>query len=373
MGDSSESSESHLLINFPLADHLVQRIRDTNLFTTVSHYPSTYSPGTKHPKAFWSHEPAEISDEIWARTTVLMTMFFVPESRSQAPQIRLVQGMSAGLEHMLSTPFFTTNTLPSHSGQVTVATASGVHSTNIAEYVLMQSLNAYHKQSILRSIQASARWNRTAYVPPGSLAGSPELRGDTMGILGYGCIGRECGRLANAFGMRVLAASSSGKKAKARGFTVPGTGDPEGDIPKGWYSSTDASSFNSFLEVVDILVIACPLTKATRNLISATTLQHLKKTAYVINIGRGPIIEHEALYAALEEERIAGAILDVTDPEPLPAGHRLWTAKNCVITPHVSGSGTMYEERCVDLLEINVKRLREGREVLNAVDMGRGY
>jgi phosphoglycerate dehydrogenase-like enzyme len=368
MGDSSLSPESHLLITFQLAPHLVSRIRASNLFTTVSHYPSTFTPGTTHPKAFWSHAPAPIPAEIWLKTTVLLTMFLVPDSYSECPNLRIIQGMSAGVEHLLATPFF--KTVPEDA--ITVATASGVHATNIAEYVIMQSLNAYHKQSVLRSIQASHKWDRTKYVPPASLAGSPELRGDTMGILGYGCIGRDCARLASAFGMEVLAASSSGEKSKARGFTVPGTGDPEGEIPEKWYKSADAGELKQFLQEVDILVLACPLTSATRRLIDKTTISYLKKSAYVINVARGPVIDHDALYDALIEKRIAGAILDVTEPEPLPEGHRLWSTEGCVVTPHVSGSGTMYEERCVDLLQINVKRVREGEEVLNWVDLRRG-
>lgn len=367
MGDLTPSPESHLLIAFQLAPHLVERIRNTLGFTSVSYYPSKFAPGTNHPKAFWSHEPADIPPEVWTKATVLMTMFFVPDSHSQAPNLRYIQGMSAGVEHMLSAPFF--STIPPNT--ITVATASGVHATNIAEYVLMQSLNAYHKQSVLRSIQASARWDRTKYVPPASLVGSPELRGDTMGILGYGCIGRECARLAHAFGMRILAASSTGEKKPARGFTVPGTGDPEGTLPSQWYCSSDAESLRAFLEAVDILVIACPLTRITRRLISHVTIKHLKKTAYIVNVARGPIVDHDALYDALIEKQIAGAILDVTEPEPLPEGHRLWGVEGCVVTPHVSGSGTMYEKRCVDLLEENVGRLGVGGELLNWMDVSK--
>ncbi len=358
----------NLLIAFPLEDHLVKRVRDTLGFKSVKHYPSTFVAGTKHPKALWSHEPPYIPDDVWKDTDVLMTMFFVPDSRAQAPDLKYIQGMSAGLDHMVSAPFF------KEAPDVVVASASGVHATNIAEYVIMQSLNAFHKQSILREIQAvDKRWARTKYVPPGSISGSPELRGHTIGILGYGCIGRECGRLASSFGMTVLAASSSGKQAPARGFTVEGTGDAEGVIPEAWYSSNDPASFKDFLQKVDILVIACPLTDVTRNMISDKTITYLKKSAYIINIARGPVIDHEALYTALEEERIAGAILDVTDPEPLPANHKLWTAKNCTITPHISGSGTMYETRCVDLLEVNLKRFLDGEDVLNKVDVSKGY
>ena len=294
-------------------------------------------------------------------------MFFVPPSLAAAPNLRFIQGMSAGVEHMLTAPFF------AEAPKVTVASASGVHSTNIAEYVLMQCLNAYHRQSVLRNIQQGEKWSRTLYVPGGSLVGSPELRGDVLGVLGYGCIGREVGRLGRAFGMTVLAASSTGEKAVARGWTVEGTGDEDGLIPKRWYSTNDTQSLREFLEAVDVLVLACPLTDVTRGLISETTLRYLKRTAYVVNIARGPVVDHAALYTALEEERIAGAILDVTDPEPLPPGHKLWTAKNCVITPHISGSGTMYEERCVDLLETNLKRLNQGEDVLNKVDVSKGY
>ena len=357
-----------LLIAFPMEDHLVQRIRDTLGFESVKHYPSTYIRGTKHPKATWSHEPPDIPDDVWRETTVMQTMFIVPESRAQAPNLKYIQGMSAGIEHMLSSALF------KEAPELVVASASGVHATNIAEYVMMQSLNAFHKQTILREIQfVDKGWTRTKYVPPGSVSGSPELRDHTIGILGYGCIGRECGRLASAFGMTVLAASSFGKQAPARGYIVEGTGDPEGKIPKAWYSSNDPTSLREFLEQVDVLVIACPLTNTTRGMISDKTIRFLKKTAYVINIARGPVIDHQALYTALEEDRIAGAILDVTDPEPLPKDHKLWTAKNCIVTPHVSGSGTRYEERCVDLLEINYKRWLEGEEVLNRVDISRGY
>jgi len=361
-------SGHNLLIAFPLEDRLVQRIRDTFGFNSVKHYPSTFVAGTKHPKAIWSHEPPDVPDEVWKDTTVLMTMFFVPSSRAQAPKLEYIQGMSAGLEHMLSAPIF------KEAPDLVVASASGVHATNIAEYVIMQSLNAFHRQSVLREIQTvDKKWARTKYVPAGSISGSPELRDHTIGILGYGCIGRECGRLASAFGMTVLAASSSGKQAPARGFTVQNTGDAEGRIPKAWFSSNDPASVKEFLESVDILVLACPLTNVTRNMISDKTIRYLKKSAYVINIARGPVIDHEALYVALEEERIAGAILDVTDPEPLPANHKLWTAKNCTITPHISGSGTMYETRCVDLLAVNFKRFLDGEQVLNKVDVSKGY
>lgn len=357
-----------LLIAFPLDDQLVKRIRSTLNFDSVSYYPATFVPGTKHPEALWSWEPPPVPKDVWASATILMTMFFVPSSRSEAPNLKFIQGMSAGLDHLLPTRFIR------ETPEINLATASGVHATNIAEYVLMQSLNAIHRQSVLREIQSvDKKWARTKYVPPASLSGSAELRDHKIGILGYGAIGRECGRLASAFGMTVLAVSSTGKKSPAKSFVVPGTGDADGSIPEEWYSSNDEVSLKSFLQQLDFLVLACPLTPTTRNIISDKTIRYLKSSTYIVNISRGLVVDHDALYIALEEERIAGAILDVTDPEPLPEGHRLWTAKNCVITPHISGSGTMYEARCVDVLEANMTRIAAGEEILNRVDVGKGY
>ena len=126
-----------LLIVFPMEDHLVQQIRHTLGFESVKHYPSKFVPGTKHPKAIWSHEPPEIPDEVWKETTVMQTMFIVPESRAQAPNLKYIQGMSAGIEHMLSSALF------KEAPELVVASASGVHATNIAEYVMMQSLKRF--------------------------------------------------------------------------------------------------------------------------------------------------------------------------------------------------------------------------------------
>lgn len=149
-------SGQHLLIAWGLEDQLVKRIRDDFGFDSVKHYPTTFNPQTRNPKAFWLHEPPDIPDDVWAETTVLMTMFLVPESRAQAPHLKFIQGMSAGLEHMLKAQLLT------EAPEIRVASASGVHATAIGEYVLMQSLNAFHKQNLLQDIQASNRsWART--------------------------------------------------------------------------------------------------------------------------------------------------------------------------------------------------------------------
>ena len=326
---------------------------------------------SKHPKQFWNHEPADIPDHIWEQTDILQTMFVCPESRKQAPNIRFIQGMSAGLEHFLHAPFF--EQVRESGDNVTVCSASGIHSTKIAEYVLMQALSVYTRLPFLLEHAKKQSWNRTAYVPPGKLSGAAELRGKTMGIIGYGCIGRETARLANAFGMEIIVATTSGKQTPGRGFVIERTGDQDGLLPRAWYKTSDVNALRRFMEEVDVLVLSCPLTQVTKHIVSAKSIRYLKANAIIINVARGGLIDYDALMQALEEGRIGAACLDVTDPEPLPDNHPLWTAKNCFVTPHIAGATEYYAQRCVDLLEINIGRWTSGETVLNPVSLKNGY
>ena len=360
-----------LLVTFPISNELLQRLKRMKHFAEVQYYPSIFVANSGHPKQIWHHEPAEIPDHVWAQTDVLQTMTICPESRKRAPNLRFIQGMSAGLEHLLHSPFF--DQVRDSGDEVTMCSASGIHSTKIAEYVLMQVLSVYTRLPLLLELGKKQTWRRTAYVPPGELSGAAELRGKTMGIIGYGCIGRETGRLANAFGMEIIVATTSGERAPGRGFVVEGTGDPDGGLPRAWYRTSDADALKTFMEEVDVLVLSCPLTQVTRNIISAKSIHYLKPKAIVINVARGGLIDHDALMQALEDGRIGAACLDVTDPEPLPDNHPLWTAKNCFLTPHIAGATEYYAQRCVDLLEINVGRWRSGETPLNAVSLHKGY
>ena len=208
-----------------------------------------------------------------------------------------------------------------------------------------------------------------------------------MGVLGYGSIGRQCGRIAKAMGMDVIAYTASPRATKESkkdvGFIVPGTGDPEGDIPSAWYSGLDTSSLHNFLQQdIDHLLISVPLTPKTKHLISAPEFEILgKRNAFVSNISRGPIIQQTDLIAALKKGAendgkdggLGGAALDVTDPEPLPKDDPLWDAPNVIITPHISGTGTAYVERAFQVLEVNLDRREKGAKLINVVDREKGY
>lgn len=360
----------NLLILFPLDDHLVERIRKDFGFDSVEYYPTTFVEGTKNPAARWFHEPPIVPNDVWAKTTVLMTMFFLPDSSSLTPHLRLIQVMSAGIEHIFPALQALQKGLP----DLKVATSSGVSSTTIAEYVIMQSLNHFHKIEALRAIQESKKWARTKYVPPGKLGGCVELRDHTLGIVGYGCIGREVGRLGRAFGMNVIAATSAGVKCPSKGYTITSTGDLDGSIPSAWYRSAAGSAdFNEFLDKCDVLVLCAPLIESTKHLINADALGKMRQKALLVNISRGGLVDQEALIDALEQGTIGGAVLDVTDPEPLPENHPMWSTKNITITPHIAGAGVMYAPRCVDLLEINVGKLRAGEVITNSIQLDKGY
>lgn len=173
----------------------------------------------------------------------------------------------------------------------------------------------------------------------------------------------------HAFTMREKATAES---RKTESFVEKGLGDPNGEIPSRWFHGKD--QLNEFLGGLDLLVITLPLTSLTQGMIAREQLQILgKKKAFVSNAGRGPIVNTDDLVEALNDGVLKGAALDVTDPEPLPPDHPLWKAKNVIITPHVSGNSTHYNERVLKILRENLKRRYEGKHVINGVNRSLGY
>ena len=202
------------------------------------------------------------------------------------------------------------------------------------------------------------------------------MYGLTLGLIGYGHIGRGVAHLARAFGMRVLATSTSVRERTP--LSIPGVGPfsdppaiavphllPDERIPQTW--------LDDLLDTSDVVVICAPLTPQTRGMIDAAALARMKRGTYLINIARGKIVEEAALVQALREGHLAGAGLDVTAEEPLPAESPLWDLPNVIITPHVSGKSDQYVERAVNILLANLERLRRGEPPLNLVDRTQGY
>jgi phosphoglycerate dehydrogenase-like enzyme/glyoxylase-like metal-dependent hydrolase (beta-lactamase superfamily II) len=183
-----------------------------------------------------------------------------------------------------------------------------------------------------------------------------ELHGKTMLVVGLGGIGTQIARRAHGFGMRVRAI------------------DPRDlERPEFVFSLSKPDRLSEMLPQADVVVLACPLTAETRGLIGTAQLQAMKKTAYLINIARGGIVKTDALVAALKGKQIAGAGLDVTDPEPLPDDHPLWKLPNVVLSPHVGGQSPEARERQWRLWRENLRRFVAGEPLLCVVDRTRGY
>ncbi|KAH8673711.1 glyoxylate reductase [Xylariales sp. PMI_506] len=299
----------------------------------------------------------------WSDATVLLTGPLTPKPE-EAPKLQLVQLQSAGANYLLDSPLF-------KDTDVEFSTANGVHGPQIAEWVVTTFLASQHHLPYYLDNQKKGKWERSGTVQDGV--------GARVGILGYGSIGRQVARVAKALGMDVIAYTNGRRTTQASrrdtGYIVPGTGDPDGIFPSKWLSDAD-NQFEEFLSSdLDLLVVAVPLTPSTQGLISRTQFQLLsKKKTFLSNIARGPIVDTDALIEALDEGLIRGAALDVTDPEPLPEGHPLWSKPNTIITPHVSGNSNEYSKRVYEILELNLQKLSEGKkEFVNKVNKKQGY
>ena len=183
-----------------------------------------------------------------------------------------------------------------------------------------------------------------------------ELHGKTMLVVGLGGIGSQVARRAHAFGMRVQAV------------------DPkEMERPQYVFSLDKPAKLMELLPKADVVVIACPLTGETKSLFGERQFAAMKPTSYLINMARGGIVQTPALEAALKAKKIAGAGLDVVDPEPLPNEHPLWKMTNVAITPHLGGTSPEPQERVWRLYRENVRRFVAGEPLLCVIDKKRGY
>ena len=299
----------------------------------------------------------DIPADVWQEVEVLFTLGSFPQPE-QAPGLRWVQLYSAGANQAFEGPLA--------KSDVIFTTASGVHAVNIGEYVLTTMLAWFHRFPRFLEWKQKAEWpadaGREQFIPE-------ELRGKTLNIVGYGSIGREVARLAKAFGMRILALEQR-EDHKDHGFRFPAVGDPEGTLPDHYYK---IDQFHQALGESDVVVVAVPLTPTTRGMFDKQAFAAMKKTALLVNIARGDVCDEQALLQALQEQQIAGAVLDVFNAEPLPANSPLFTLSNVFMTPHISGLTPHYDERATQIFAENLRRYVKGEELYNKVDKGRGY
>lgn len=240
---------------------------------------------------------------------------------------------------------------------VRVSNARGVFDVPIGEWNVSMMIN------LARNLRGMIRNQDQGVWDPGAEF-QQEINCATVGIWGYGGIGRETARLCKALGMKVHVLSRYGVSARENIYHLPGTGDPNGRLPDRVFLQSERLGF---LNGLDFLIVAMPLTANTRGIIDKEALAALPPHAFVLNPARGPIIEEEALLAALREGSIAGAALDTHYYYPMPADHPLWQFPNVIMTPHISGSSLNYRfnGRIWDIFVENVSRLQAGDELLN--------
>ncbi|MEJ2580832.1 MAG: NAD(P)-dependent oxidoreductase [Acidobacteriota bacterium] len=262
------------------------------------------------------------------------------------PRLRWVQVGSAGVERYLEIPQL-------GSGEVLLTNGQKLASPEIAEHVM--ALTRALARGLGHAVTAQNRetWIRSEI---DDLASLQRLRGKTMLVVGLGGIGTEVARLASAAEMRVTGIRSSRRSGPPFVDRVGLTED-----------------LTSFVSEADVIVNCLPMTPDTADIFDAELFETMKPTAFFVNVGRGGTVDTDALVAALSEGSIAGAGLDVTDPEPLPTGHPLWKAPNLIITPHYAAWSDIGRERRWLLYRENLRRFVAGEPLLSVVDPKRGY
>ncbi len=277
---------------------------------------------------------------------ILVSWRLKAEHYARCSNLRYLHSPMAGVTQMMFPALV--------DSEVIVTNATTVHATVVAEQTLAMMF------AIARRIPSSVHFQERRYWGQEDYWVRPltptELSGQTLGIVGFGQIGKEIAVRCRALGMRIVALKKNPDRGGELADRVFGIGE-----------------MNMLLAEADYLVLCAPDTSENIGMIGAAQLARMKPTAVLLNVARGSLVITDDLLAALRAGTIAGAGLDVTDPEPLPADHPLWTAPNVLITPHLGGCTDRFWPRQMALLRDNLQRYLAGRELLNLVDKKQGY
>jgi phosphoglycerate dehydrogenase-like enzyme len=283
---------------------------------------------------------ADFADGI-AEAEVLITEVGVVAAQfpCPAPRLKLLFITNAGLDRLA--PY---DWVPSG---VTLLNNAGVHAVKAGEFAIMSVLMLANHVPEMVTHQRAGRWQKLW----GSVLGSRHVT-----VVGLGSLGGAAAMQATRFGMQVTGVRTTAKPHPACAEVITTAG------------------LDRVLPRTEFLVLACPLTKETRGLMDRERLRLLPRGAGVVNIGRGALIDQDALCDLLDDGHLSGAVLDVFAPEPIPPGHRLWTTRNVIISPHTAADDpNTYNPRSLDLFFDNLRAWRDGKAMPNLFDPARGY
>jgi phosphoglycerate dehydrogenase-like enzyme len=289
--------------------------------------------GLKHSQA-WS--AAELEAKIPSADVLVISGLWKNELAAKAPRLRFIQSIGAGTDQ------FSRDVLKEKG--IRLASASGVNANAVAEHAISLILSLSRQLHFLRDAQAAKTWR--------PMQGDPRIRedeieGKTLLVVGLGQIGGRLAQLAKAFGMKVIATRRNPAGGKGAADAVYADAEIDKLIPQ-----------------ADYIALTCPLTRETEGLFSKARIAAMKPTAFLVNAARGKVVDEPALIGALQSKAIAGAAIDVTVEEPLPASSPLWGMPHVIVTPHSAGETRRYEDRVIDFLLQNVDRLSRGEAAL---------
>ena len=271
------------------------------------------------------------------KINILITFHVSDEMIKKAPRLQWIQAMTTGVDFITK--------MPSLKSDVLITSARGIHGPQMSEMAILLMLSLSRNFPEFVRNQDQQVWERW----PAKL-----LYQKKVGILGLGVCGTEIARKCKAFGMTVYGIN----RTKREIDSVDHFFDPNGLL--------------QVIGEVDYFVIVVPSTPETRNMVNAEAIAAMKPSAFLINLGRGAVVDEAALTKALQTEKIAGAALDVfsVDPDPLPKANPLWGMKNVIITPRVGGATDIYPDQVLPVIEENLQRFLRGerRDLINVVE-----
>jgi len=289
----------------------------------------------------YSRVDAEIPD-----TDIAITWSIKPEQVHAAKKLRWIHSPAAAV-HTLIIPEIV-------NGDVIITNSREVHGAVVAEHVIALVFALAKKIPEAIRLQQKHEWGQKRMW--NELPRVREVAGATLGLIGLGAIGRTVAKIAKALGMRVIAAREHPEKGSEGADQIFGP-----------------TQLDEIFRQSDYVVLAAPMTESTRAIANSASIALMKPDACLINVGRGPLVDEEALAAALREKRIAGAAVDVFPKEPLDPQSPMWDVPNLLITPHTAALTDKIWERHYTLYSENLRRFLNGEELLGRVDKQKGY